>query len=194
MQHPDRFGPLLQRARALKFEGKHDEALVILEQILMNDPTCTEALEEVADNELSMGHRDRAERAARSVLALNPQSCNAHYIMGFVYSEGEQWLPSVEHLKKANSLQPNDAEILRCLGWSLFSSGQEMQGVVTIERSLNLDRDNPLTLCDLGVIYLKLHDMPKAIQLLQRAIDIDPMSDRAKECLAMAKRISELSA
>ena len=182
---------LLQVAEDLKFEAKHEEALLVLERLLLENPANIDALEEVADNELSLGFFDRAAKAAEQVIELDKDSCNAHYILGFVASHEEKWEESVKELKEANRLEPNDPEILRCLGWSLFSSGAQASGIVTLERALNLEPDNPLILCDLGVVYLRSKNYPKSISLLRRAIEVDPRNDRAKECLEMAHRIAE---
>lgn len=182
---------LLVQVEQLRLEGLYEEALVILEQILSADPDNVVALEEVADNELSLERYDRAERAARRAIAIDPKSFDAHYIVGFVASHREEWKESVASLKTANQLEPNNPEILRCLGWSLFSSQQAVQGMVTLERALNLEPDNPLILCDLGVVYLKMKEFDKARALLKRALDLDPQNIRAKECLEMANRIQE---
>ncbi len=182
---------LLRQAEQLKLSADHEEALIILEQVLIRDPDNVVALEEVADNELSMEQYDRAERAALRALALDHESFNAHYVLGFVASHRERWADSIRELKAANFLEPNNPEILRCLGWSLFSGGEPLAGMVTLERALNLEDSNPLILCDLGVVYLKMKDFPKAKALLERALQIDPENLRAQECLTMANRIEE---
>ncbi len=189
--HDDITGHLLDQAEQLKLDAHHQEALIILEQILAKDPENITALEEVADNELSMEQYDRAETAAKRALALNAGSFDAHYVLGFIASVREEWETSVDYLKIANKLEPNNPEILRCLGWSLFSSEQTIPGVVTLERALNLEDSNPLILCDLGVVYLKMKDFSKARALLERALEIDPTNLRVKECLEMASRIAE---
>jgi tetratricopeptide (TPR) repeat protein len=66
-----------------------------------------------------------------------------------------------------------------------------VEGLVTLERALNLEPDNPLTLCDLGVVHLRLKTYPKALALLERAREIDPENERVQECLEMARRIAE---
>lgn len=182
---------LLKQAEELRLESRHEEALVILEQILAQAPENVFALEEVADNELSLERYDRAERAAKQAIALDPKSFDAFYIIGFVASHREDWAASVAALKTANQLEPNNPEILRCLGWSLFSGTAEVEGAVTLERALNLEPDNPLILCDLGVVCLKGKNFPKAKALLQRALEIDPQNIRAQECLEMAERIAK---
>ena len=141
----------LEEAEQLKLMGRHKEALVILEQLLMEDPENISALEEVADNELSLENFDRAEAAAEQAIKLDSDSYTGQYILGFLRSVRQEWEKGIDHLKKANTIRPNNAEILRCLGWALFNSGQRAQGIVTLERALNLDNENSLTLCDLGV-------------------------------------------
>lgn len=182
----------LEEAEQLKLMGRHEEALGILETLLIEDPENISALEEVADNELSLEHFDRAETAALQAIKLDDESYTGHYIVGFLYSVEAQWEKAIEHLKKANNLRPNNAEILRCLGWGLFNSGQRAQGIVTLERALNLDKENSLTLCDLGVAYLQTRNFPKAKSLFDRAIELDPENPKAIECIKAVEKLEQV--
>ena len=182
----------LEKAEELKIQGKHREALAILEELLLEDPENVSALEEIADNELSLGEYDRAENAAKRAVGLDAESYTGYYILGFLRSRGEQWTDAVAHLRRANTLKPNNAEILRCLGWGIFNAGERAQGIVTLERALNLDADSPLTLCDLGVAYLQVQNFTKSKVLFGRALDLEPENPRAKECLEAVERLSKL--
>ncbi len=181
----------LERAEQLKLEGRYRDALAILEELLLEDPENVSALEEVADNELSLGEYHRAETAARQAITLDAASYTGHYILGFLRSRGEEWPQAVTHLRQANQLKSNNAEILRCLGWALFHTGQRAQGIVTLERALNLDVDSPLTLCDLGVAYLEVQNFTKSRILLRRALELEPGNVRAKECLEAVERVAK---
>ena len=183
----------LERAEQLKLNGNHREALAILEELLLEDPENAPALEEVADNELSLGQYARAEAAAKQAIALDSGSYTGQYIVGFLRSRTEQWTLAVEHLRKANTLKPNNAEILRCLGWALFHAGQRAQGIVTLERSLNIDHDSSLTLCDLAMVYMDVQNFTKSRLLLKRALDLEPANARAKECLEAVERIAKVA-
>lgn len=182
---------ILAQAETLRLDGRYAEAILLLEHVLAESPDDIEALEELADNELSLEHFDRAKIAASRALTLDPKSAAAHYVLGFVASQAEEWAFSAESLKTANALSPNHPEILRCLGWTLFHNGSEIQGMVTLERSLNLDPENPLALCDLGIICLKQKDPTKAKALLKRALDMDPLNTRAQECFDMVSKMHE---
>ena len=179
----------LEQAESLKLGGKYDLALAILETLLLEDPSNVSALEEVADNELSLEHYGRAENAATQAIALDASSYTGHYILGFLRSEDDRWEEAFAFLKEANRLKPNNPEILRCLGWVLFHLGQKPQGIVTLERALNLDHDNTLTLCDLGVAYLEMRNVSKAKALFLRVLDLDPASARARECVQAIEKM-----
>lgn len=181
----------LERAEQLKLIGEHHDALEILEQLLIEDPENISALEEVADNELSLEQFERAEIAAKRTVMLDKESYTGHYILGFLRSAAGEWENAADHLRKANASRPNNAEILRCLGWALFNTGQRAQGIVTLERALNLDSENALTLCDLGVTYLQTRNFPKAKTLFERALNLDPDNPKAVECIQAMGKIEE---
>lgn len=182
----------LELAEQLKLTGEYEEALEILEELLLEDPANVSALEEVADNELSLGNERRAEAAARQAVQLDPASYTGFYILGFIRSRRESWREAADQLRKANALKPNNAEILRCLGWAIFNAGERAQGIVTLERALNLDRESAPTLCDLGVAYLQVQNFAKSRMLFGRALDVEPGNPRAKECLAAVDRLVKL--
>ncbi|PIQ76835.1 hypothetical protein COU78_00855 [Candidatus Peregrinibacteria bacterium CG10_big_fil_rev_8_21_14_0_10_49_24] len=182
----------LEAAEQLKLAGAYEQALLILEGLLVEDPENVSALEEVADNELSLERYSRAETAAEQAIALDVESYTGHYILGFLRSQEEDWEKALVHMQKANKLKANNAEILRCLGWALFNGGQRAQGIVTLERSLNLDDENPLALCDLGVAYLQTRNTAKAKTLFGRALELDPENERAHECVQAVTRMEEM--
>lgn len=187
--YDDRTAQVLEEAEQLKMRRQHEESLALLEGLLSRDPGNVAALEEVADNELGLRRFDRAVKAAKQAVALDKKSYTGHYILGFVASVNREWEKAEAHLNIANEFYPNNSEILRCLGWVLFQQDKKVQGVVTLERSLNLDPYNTFSLCDLGVCYMEANDFRKAHALFDRALDIDPTNERAQECVEMVMRM-----
>lgn len=164
----------------LKGRHQHREALHLLEDLLVEDPGNVVVLEEIAENEWYGGHVQRALLAARQATRLH-NSAVGHFILGLVGLRKEEWSHAVECFQIANRLQPDTPDILRSLGWALFHQGKTMQGVVTLERALNLEEGNTHTLCDLGEVYLALRCASKARSLFLRALEIDPGNSRAQE-------------
>lgn len=174
----------------LKLSGEHKKSIKEAEKLLCNDPDCVAALEEIADNYVSLDEFERAQKASQHVLKLDKNSYTAYYILGFINSHFQKWKEVITNLKRANKLYSNNPEILRCLGWALFNDQKRTQGVVILERSLNLDPENSLTLCDLGICYLQTKNFDKSVKLLKRAMEIDPNNKRIQECYQAAKGFS----
>jgi len=187
--YDDQAVQVLEEAERLKLNCQHEESITLLEDLLSKDPANVAALEELADNELSLEQYDRAVVAAKQAVALDAESYMGHYILGFASSLKEEWEKAHESLSIANRIRPSNPEILRCLGWVLFNMEKKVQGIVTLERALNLDPDNTLSLCDLGVCYLHTKNYKKAHLLFERALDIEPENERARECVEAVVRM-----
>lgn len=180
----------VERARSLKEQCEHSQAVGLLEHLLAEDPGNVTVLEEIAENEWCMGHMHRAFLAARRATALCAESAMGNFILGLVAIQKKEFPRAVDVLRRANRSQPDAPDILRSLGWALFRQGETTQGVVTLERALNLEDGNVHTLCDLGEVYLALRHLPKARALFLRALAIDPGNSRAREGVARAEPVA----
>ncbi|MBP7899051.1 tetratricopeptide repeat protein [Candidatus Gracilibacteria bacterium] len=178
---------LLEEAETKKQHGDHQEAIKICERILNYDLDFTEAYEEIADNYLTLREYQKAKRALDRAIALDPQSPNGNYLMGFVYSCMGKWKTSIEYLEKAEELFPNHPEILRCLGWSIYHNGEKRQGVILLERALNLAPNDALILTDLGVLYMNEKNFERAMRMFTKVLVLDPENTKARECLNAVK-------
>jgi tetratricopeptide (TPR) repeat protein len=183
---------LLQLSEAAKLKGEHKEAISFAEKALGKDPTCVEALEEIADNYLALDQLKKATEAATFALELNKDSYTSLYILGFAESRQNNFIAATKFLEKANQLKPNNSEILRSLGWACFMSEKQLKGIVILERALNLNQDDVMILCDLGICYIKTHKTEKALDLFYRAMEINPEDERIKECIKIAEEVQKL--
>lgn len=187
MYPTEEFNLLLKEADKKKLQGEHIEAIKICEQVLVNDLDCIEAYEEIGDNYLSLRYYDKAKKALNRSLQLNPRSANGNYLLGFVFSALGDWKRSIEYLERADEIEANHPEILRCLGWSIFHEGQRKRGIIILERALNLSQNDPLILSDLGVCYLNDKNFERAAVLFKKVLEIEPQNEKARECLNAVK-------
>ncbi len=183
----------LDRIEELKLNGEHEKSIQEAQRLLFSDPDCVGALEELADNYVSLERYEEAIKACNRAMKLTSKSYTAHYILGFIFSQRQQWAPAVEHLRKSNTMHPNNAEVLRCLGWANFNGGKRTRGLMTLERALNLDPENSLTLCDLGICYMQVKKFDRSIQLLKHAMELDPKNPRIRECYKAALGLKKLN-
>jgi len=176
----------LSESEEYKIQGEHKKALKIAQKILEKDPSCIPAAEEVADNLLSLKEFDKAKYVAQFILKHNSQSYIGNYVIGFLLLTDNKNKKAFPYLSIANKHSFNNPEILRCLGWAKFHTGDEIGGIATLERALNLRADDPLILCDLGVCLLEKQVFEKAIILFERALFLDPQNPRVQACLEAA--------
>jgi len=185
----NKFLSSLRKAEDLKIKGQYQEAIKILEKLLIDDPECLEAVEELADNLLFLDQFEKARNAANFAISLNKESFIANHILGFIALHERRWSKAVGFLKKANQGNPNHPEILRCLGWGLFHKKEKKEGIATLERALLLEKNNPMILCDLGVCFLQENKITAAKNLFHKALEITPENERVIECLNIIRKI-----
>lgn len=184
---------MLQQSEDAKLAGNHEEAIKLAQEALVKMPDCVEALEEIADNYLGLDDLEKAWNAANFARELDENSYTANYILGFILSRNNNFEEAIHFLEKANELRPNNAEILRALGWAYFMLDKRLKGIVILERALNLHADDSMILCDLGICYVKNNQADKALDLFYRAMEITPNDERVKECIRLAEEIKGIS-
>ena len=184
---------MLEQAEQLKAEGNFDAALEILNHIILDQPECYEAYEEIGDNLLSLRKVARAERALQQALKRKPDSANAHYLMGFLYSLQQRWDHSIQELEEADKLFPNHPEILRCLGWAIYNSSRRAQGIAVLERSQSLSPGDLNIMCDLGVCHMNNGHFEDAHKQFEKIIKKAPDSDQADEAKSFLQMLEGLS-
>lgn len=183
----DKINELLDCADELKLDENYHDAIKICEEILADDPECTEALEEIGDNYISLNHLEKAEKALKKAFELDSKSANAAYLLGFLFSCRREWDESIRFLEKSDELKPNHPEIIRCLGWSLAMAGDREKGIILLERAKALAPDDAYVLTDLGVCYLNQRNIEKALPIFRRVLEIDPDNEKARDCLVIVE-------
>ena len=181
----------LAQSESYKLRGKYQKALDLAEQILVDDPSCIEAAEEVADNLLSLERHKAATKAAEYVLKHHNKSYIANFVLGFIASCEERWTCAAEHFQKSDAGQKDNPEILRCLGWALFHDNQKTEGLAILNRALALRNDDSAILCDIAACLLDLDRTKEASEYLKRAQDVSPEDPRIKDLLVILKEISD---
>lgn len=182
---------LLSQAETLKNEGEHTRAIELLNRIIVADPVCCEAYEELGDNYMSLRQLRKAEKALKQARKMDETSANGAYLLGFLYSLQEKWDASIKSLMDADSHSPNHPEILRCLGWATFHRGQQNIGISLLERSFVMSPKDPNILCDLGVCYMGMQSYADATECFEKALELDPEFTQASDCLQMLQELTQ---
>lgn len=178
---------LLDDAEAAKSQGDFTAALRYCEKAYARDLECVEALEEIADNYISLEEFGKAKKAVVHALTIDAESANANFLMGFILIKAGRFEEAITFLTKADSFVGNHPEILRNLGWAYYNNKEATRGLLILERALNVAPDDTYIMCDLGICYINEKNFDKALELFERALTLEPENKKFVECIKTAE-------
>ena len=127
----------------------------------------------------------KAKAAATRALELDDQLAEAHAAMGFVLRfEFDRTGAEREH-QRSVTLNPNYATGHQWLASHLWTQGRFDEALAQLQQAEALDPLSPLISLNLGRHFYFARDYDRAIQHLQRTLQLDPRAFIAGQLLAM---------
>ncbi|MBZ5559550.1 MAG: tetratricopeptide repeat protein [Acidobacteriia bacterium] len=137
-----------------------------------------------------------SEAAFRQVLAREPDNAAALNYIGYMLAErGERLDESVNYLKKALQIDPDNGSYLDSLGWAYFKSDKLDLAVTNLRRAADQLRMNSVIQAHYGEVLFKLGRYDEAIAAWNRALtgdgtDLD-RSDVDKKIRAAKQKLNK---
>ena len=186
-------GPLRDRYVAQRRNGDLAGAGETLKSVLQADPRADWAYNEMIELLATSGRRADAETVARTALRVNPLNAQAHNHFGTLLSELND-LPSGEwHFRRALALLPTQGaapsptagvnptgdqpSFLANLALNLMQQGRTAEAEVYFAAADALDPGNLKILAHWSKTAEVQGDLPRAVQLLDRAAAASPGQD-----------------
>lgn len=154
--------------------GKHDEALLYLEQVVNSDI----GFLHVYQSRMIMGYtyavtgRYRlAEFELNRLLEDGYESAKVYSALAFaIYSQGKT-APAIAHLERALRIDPDNANALNSLGFILAENDIQLQTALSsCERAVALSPRNPAYLDSLALVHRKLGNLQRAKTVYEEAV------------------------
>ena len=108
----------------------------------------------------------------RAILAANPGSWRAHYILGDNLSEQGRLDEAIAQYQEALEIQPDYAYAHNNLGNALRQKGQVSEALAHYRKALELQPNLAWANCNLGAIFLQQGQVDEAIAQFQRALQV----------------------
>ncbi len=153
---------------ALKSQNKYKEALEKLESIAIKYSDDYRVYEEISDIYMFLWEYQKAIKAVNYALEINPESATGNYLKWFILLSDGSIDEAIVLLEKSNILMPNNAEVLRNLGWSYHVLGQTSRGISILKRALNLSPNDELITEDLAMALIGTGDVSTGNELLKK--------------------------
>ncbi len=150
----DEIRNLIKNVEKLKTQRQFDEAIRLLEDSLSKKSDDYRIYEEIADIYLYQSKMAKAKKAIDFALSLNPESATWNYLKWFILLANNKITESIEFLEKSNNLMPNNAEVLRNLGWAYSMTWESRKWIFILKRALNISPDDKLINEDLAMALI----------------------------------------
>ena len=169
----------IQIAVLLDGEGKSDEAIRRLTEIVAARPNDVDALTSLAG--LQRAAKNYAAAAATYDKAIGaigqPQRENwtVFYFRGICFERDKQWPKAEADFRKALELFPDQPLVLNYLGYSWVDKGMNLPDAFKmLRRAVELEPNDGYIVDSLGWAHFKLGQYPEAADTLERAIALKP--------------------
>lgn len=114
-------------------------------------------------------------------------SIESIYLLGFTYSQIQDYEKAIRYHEKAFSIDSSDPEIMRCLGWDIFrhykhkkQCKERYRGLALLERAKTLRPDNIDILLDLAGCYLLEKQFNKAGAAYNDILELESRHEQAR--------------
>lgn len=169
----------IQKAFALNSLEKVDEAKVLLEKIIAQDPKDIRPLDALGNILRAHERYDEAldyyTRAVELVDEPAKQNWALFYSRGVCNERLKNWPAAEADFKQALELNPEESLILNYLGYSWVDQGMNLkQAMDYIRKAVKLKPDDGYYVDSLGWAYYRLGNMPAAVEHLERAVELRP--------------------
>jgi tetratricopeptide (TPR) repeat protein len=161
---PEMYRAGYNMARIYIYNGNHEYAVNILNELLEEDPGNIMIRESLAWAYLKMGRQAEAEQLYRGILHEDPANCDVRYNLSLLLKEEEKWEEIYSLLFECVELEEADGEILFLLGRAERNTGRG-RGIGWMEEAVKIDRKNPDLLAALAEIYREEKMYTEAVKI-----------------------------
>lgn len=159
---------LIQEVENLKNKKEFKKALSLLQESLSKYNDDYRLYEEIADIYLYEWKYLKAQKAIDFALDMHNDSATWNYLKWFILLSRNRAKEATTYLEKSNKLMPNNAEVLRNLGWAYTQIEREIKWILILRRALNINPSDNLIAEDLAMALIWNWEIREWNQLLEK--------------------------
>lgn len=163
-------------------QGRLDQALASYRKAAQLDPASAEIQFNLGTTLAMAGRFPEAAAALERATALDAGSAEAWANLGNVYLDMEKPDLARRPLERALQLKPS-AFTHNSLGTLHFEQGSLEEARRQFEEAIRLQSNYDAAYVNLGHVYLRLNDRPRALELFGKALELNPANSEAKRLL-----------
>jgi tetratricopeptide (TPR) repeat protein len=169
--------PAVETAWQLLAQGKRDQAVVFLRDLIRTEPRNPDARLLLGSVLMEAGQQDESIAQLREAVRLLPQSAEAHNALGEAFNTFGKPVDARPEFERAIQLDPRHAQAQANLGEVLIQLGQAQSAAPHLDQAIRLFGGKPDAAYPhylRAKIYTEERDPAKAASELQQAVEIRP--------------------
>jgi tetratricopeptide (TPR) repeat protein len=162
-----------------------DKAIQYYKEALKADPSASPIYEDLTELYVAINKISDAQALAQDILKQNPESVDAHRMLGRVYTAAIAHAPqgqidekalhsAIQEYKTVTDKDPKDADSWVVLGKLYRTANDAQNAEKAYNQALGLEPDNEEALTGLAMVYGDMGDAARAIEKLKAATDKNP--------------------
>jgi tetratricopeptide (TPR) repeat protein len=164
-------------------QKKIGESIQSLAQSLQLNIKNAEAHKILGRDLMIIGRFDAAQTEFEQGIRYDPTSAELHYDLGKLFSMQDNWEDARKEFQEALRLNPSYLEATDALGFALEALGDDGSAVANYQKAIALNEERHGNFAspdvNLSAYYNRTGDAAKGLEYAQKAIVLDPKSDRA---------------
>jgi len=185
---------LVKRAGVRMDSGKLEEAISLFDAALELDPSAVDALLHRANLRMLEQKPLEAKADLERCIELRPNHIFAHLRLATIFMAMDDANGAKRSLDTAEQIDPQSSEVHSYRGELFFAQGQMEEAKAEFDRATECDGGNPTAYVNAALAVMNTPgagggppDIPEAIRLLEKAIDVDPQFHTAYVHLGQLK-------
>lgn len=164
-----------------------DEAIALYKTVLESQPNFTDAWANYASALLMKNNTKEAIDIFYRVVDMDPEHYEAHYNLGCILLTKHALKPALEHFLKALYKKPTP-EAYYNIGMIYSYQDHHGEAITYLKKAVEIKPDYFAAYNNLGTVYLKIEDLPNAIENFQLALKLQPNNEEIKYILSALKQ------
>ena len=136
-------------------EGKIEEAEKCFLDLLKNEPTNAEALNDLGVIQHAKGNVKGAEDLFLKAIAAKQEYLDAHLNLVDLYQDAKRWSEAIAQLEKCIQIKNKDPNLFNMLGTFCLETGNTEKGRMALIKSLELNPDQELVRDSLSALKMQ---------------------------------------
>ncbi len=155
----------------LSAQGRHDEALAVIEEILERDPLNVEAHRNAAWRLWDARRYDRALAQAQTALGMDPSVGSMHGLLARVYLRSGRFDDAIEESREQLRLFERSPHELGFLGYAYGFAERTQEAKAVLKELKRRQREEYVPPISFARVFIGLGDTDQAFEWLDRALD-----------------------